>query len=180
MLNHIMLDIETLSTDSYGVITSISAVQFDLATCEIGSTFETALNIKEQLDVGCVIDNATVAWWFSQDAEAINATFRLQRLSVASALHSLNDWINLLKLKNADVKLWGNGCTFDNVMVRNLYKKTGIEFVLPFWCDNDVRTLVTLSGINVKDFKFDGTKHYGIDDCKHQIKYCNAAYKALK
>ena len=175
-----MLDIETLSTDSYGVITSISAVQFDIVTGQVFSTFEVALDIKEQLDLGSVIDASTVSWWFSQDEKAILATFRLQRVSVLSALTSFNEWINSLKLKNNDVKLWGNGCVFDNVMVRNLYKKAGIEFVLPFWCDTDVRTLVALSGINVKDFKFEGTKHYGIDDCKHQIKYCHAAYKELK
>jgi hypothetical protein len=57
-------------------------------------------------------------------------------------------------------------CTFDNVMVRNLYKRHNVDFILPYWCDTDVRTLVTLANIDTRDFPFKGIKHYGIDDCK--------------
>jgi len=178
-MKDIMLDIETLSTDSYGVVTSISAVQFDLETGEFGEEFEIALSLTEQLANGFKIDSPTVAWWFSQDSEAIKATFRLPRSDVKFALLAFNNWINSLGLKNNDIKLWGNGCTFDNVMVRNLYKSFNIDFAIPFWADTDVRTLVYLAKINPKDFKFEGITHYGIDDCKHQIKYCHSAYKVL-
>ena len=178
-MNHVMLDIETLSANSNGVVTTISAVQFDLLTGEIGRSFEIALNIKEQVDCGGIIDIPTVTWWFSQDIAAITAMLRLQKVDVALGLLQLNNWFSSLGIPVKDIKLWGNGVSFDNVMVRNLYKRHEIDFILPYWCDNDVRTLVTLGNINTRDFKFEGIKHYGIDDCKHQINYCVAAYKGL-
>lgn len=178
-MKHIMMDIETLSTDSYGVVTTISAVQFDLETGKTGKTFEIGLDIKEQVANGAIIDTDTVVWWMSQDQEAIKAMLRISKINVKSALYTFNDWIKSLNLPLNDIKLWGNGVSFDNVMVRNLYKKTNIEFALPYWCDNDVRTLVTLGNIDTRNYKFDGIKHNGIDDCKHQIKYCHAAYKGL-
>jgi hypothetical protein len=178
-MNHIMMDIETFGTDSNSVILSISAVEFDLVTGEVGKTFEVAMDVQEQLRYGRIIEPDTVAWWMGQSKEAINATFRLNRISVVKALNDFNQWIKDLGVPAKDIKLWGNGVGFDCILTRNLYKAAGVEFILPYWCDNDVRTLVTLGGIDTRNFEFVGTKHYGIDDCKHQIKYCCTAYKGL-
>lgn len=174
-----MMDIETLSTSSNAIVTTISAVEFDLITGEMGKEFEVALDTKEQLDRGGVLDASTVVWWLNQEEEAILSMLKVPKKSLNSALLSFNDWLNGLECPNKDLKLWGNGVGFDNVIVRNLYRNSGIEFVLPYWCDNDVRTLVTLGNIDTRNFKFEGIKHYGIDDCKHQIKYCHAAYKGM-
>ena len=174
-----MMDIETLSTDSNGVITTISAVQFNLESGKMGKTFETAIEIKPQVDAGAVIDIDTVVWWMSQDEEAIKAMLRIKKVSVFKALTDFNAWIVSLGFPLNNMKLWGNGVSFDNVMVRNIYKRHDIEFILPYWCDNDVRTLVTIGNIDTRNFKFEGIKHNGIDDCRHQIKYCYAAYKGL-
>lgn len=178
-MKHIMLDIETLSTNSNGVITTISAVQFNLESGTIGKSFEIAIDIKEQVANGAVVDIDTVVWWMSQSNEAIASMLRLKKTSVALALLQFNQWIKDLGYAINDMKLWGNGCTFDNVMVRNLYKRHNADFILPYWCDIDVRTLVTLANIDTRDFPFKGVKHYGIDDCKHQINYCMEAYKTL-
>ena len=48
--------------------------------------------------------------------------------------------------------------------------------ILPYWCDRDVRTIVSLGKIDTRDFKFTGVKHSTIDDCLHQINYCKVAY----
>lgn len=178
-MRHVMMDIETLSTNSNGVITTISAVQFDLETGSIGKEFEIAIKVPQQVEKGAVIDIDTVSWWFSQDTKAIIAMLRLSKQDVEFALLAFNNWLKSLEQPVNEMKLWGNGVSFDNVMVRNLYKRHKIEFALPYWCDNDVRTLVTLGNIDARNFKFEGVKHYGIDDCKHQIKYCHTAYKGL-
>ena len=178
-MKHIMVDIETLSTNSNGVVTTISAVEFELETGKTGVEFEIAIDIKEQINAGAIIDIDTVVWWFSQDEEAIKSMLRLKKFKVDIALQLFNDWFDQIDTSNNDIKLWGNGVSFDNVMIRNLYKRHDIEFALPFWCDNDVRTLVTLGNIDTRSFDFKGIKHRGIDDCKHQVNYCHAAYKAL-
>lgn len=178
-MNHVMIDLETLGVASNSVITTISAVQFDLATGELGKEFEIALNIQEQVDNGGIIDMDTIVWWFSQDEEAIKSLFKLKKTSVLTALIAFDEYLKSLNIPLNNIKLWGNGVGFDNVILRNLYSRHHRLFSLPYWCDNDVRTLVTLGNIDTRDFKFEGIKHYGIDDCKHQIKYCVVAYKGL-
>jgi exodeoxyribonuclease VIII len=65
------------------------------------------------------------------------------------------------------------------VILRNLYKRCGFEFPTPFWSDRDVRTLVDIGDVDTSQYKFEGVKHRGIDDCKHQIKYCIDAMRKL-
>lgn len=178
-MRDVMLDIETLGTDSNSVVISISAVNFDLTTGESGKTFEVRLDTMEQVLTGGIVDSNTAAWWFSQDAEAISALLKIEKVSVIKGLISFNSWLDSLVFPNKEIKLWGNGSSFDNLLVRNLYKRHEIDFTLPYWCDNDVRTLVTLSNIDTRDFHFEGIKHKGIDDCLHQIRYCHIGYKEL-
>ncbi len=180
-MNHIMMDIETLSTDSSGAILSISAVLFSLETGSIGKIFNVFIDIKEQVKEGAVVDRETLTWWSRpENVSTFEKAVSSQKQGVKDALVSFNNWIKSLDIEVNNIKLWGNGYGFDNVLVRNLYKRSGIEFIVPFWCDNDVRTLVTLANIDTRDFKFEGIKHNGLDDCRHQIKYCHTAYKLLR
>ncbi len=162
-----MLDIETFGVDSNSVVVSISAVVFDRESGENGATFEIGVDIKEQLDNGAVIDGDTIMWWLGQNDDARNQLTRMKKRSVGTALKKFTKFC-----AEHDVKcLWGNGATFDNVIVRNLYKRHGYEFPTPFWSDRDVRTAVDLNNIDTREFEFVGTKHNGLDDCRHQIKY---------
>ncbi len=171
-MKDIMLDIETLSTDSNAAVLSISAVQFDLQTGDVGSEFEIALKLGQQQLNGAVIDGDTVMWWFNQEDKAIKSITSMRPVGVGNALDQFNEWIENLGPKLNDMNLWGNGSNFDCVITRNLYKRQGKKFILPYWCDKDVRTVVNLLDIDTRDYAFKGVKHNGIDDCKHQINYC--------
>lgn len=173
-MNHIMLDIETYGTSSNAVVVSISAVIFDMKTGEIGEEFEIGLDINEQVIKGGIIDQETIDWWDKQSGEAKSELNRLLKEPVYDALTSFNNFISRNFTAPSKIKLWGNGATFDNVIVRNLYERQGIVFKIPYYADMDVRTLVYLNKINTRGFTFDGIKHRGIDDCKHQIKYCTS------
>lgn len=169
---HIMLDLETMGVNADALITTISAVGFDLWTGQCFEEFEIALNWEEQIAKNAKMDASTVQWWLKQSKEAQEMMMLLPTQPVCTALTSFNAWIERICPNVKEVKLWGNGVTFDNAILRNLYKRHNLDFVLPYYCDNDVRTLVTLKGINPKDYEFKGIKHRGIDDCKHQIFYC--------
>ncbi len=178
-MNHIMIDLETMGTGSNAVVVSISAVIFDMATGEIGESFEAGLEITNQKDMGGEIDADTVNWWNNQDQDARDELERLRKIPVDDALALLNDWVKQNFKAPSRIKLWGNGATFDNVIIRNLFKRYDTEFAIPYYCDKDVRTLTYLTKINPRSFEFEGVKHRGIDDCKHQIKYCVAGYKKI-
>lgn len=167
-MTDIMVDLETLGTDSNAVIVSISAVQFDMNTGEVGKQFEIGVDLKEQIAKGAIIDVDTVMWWLEQSKEAQQQLTKLKRVSVDTVLKSFNHFIDDCKAKT----MWGNGATFDNVIIRNLYKRHDHYFKLPFWVDRCVRTHVDGNNIDTRDYKFVGIKHRGIDDCLHQIKYC--------
>jgi len=171
-MKNIMLDLETMGTNNDALVTTINAVQFDLETGETFKEFEIGIEWEEQIRHGAKIDALTVQWWLSQSKEAQNTMMRLDKVSVVTALIAFNNWIDDNFSNKNNTALWGNGASFDNVILRNLYIRHNIEFVLPYWCDMDVRTLVKLKKINTRDFKFQGIKHRGIDDCKHQINYC--------
>ena len=178
-MNHIMLDIETLGTNNNSLVVSISAVQFDMSSNEIGDKFEIGLNKEQQLEKGAVIDQSTVDWWEKQSDEAKNMLDRLEKVDVDIALNEFNNWIKRNHKAPSKIKLWGNGATFDNVIVRNLFARHGIDFVVPYYADKDVRTLAYVAKVNTFACKFEGVKHNGIDDCLHQIKYCQAGYQKI-
>lgn len=178
-MNHLMIDLETLGTSSNAVVVSISAVVFDMSTGEIGEEFEIGLDKDQQLLKGGVIDEDTVNWWAEQSDEAKAELERLVKIDVDEALNSFATWLKNQFKAPSKVKMWGNGATFDNVIVRNLFERHGIKIPIPYYCDKDVRTLTYLTKTQPKKYEFTGVKHRGIDDCKHQIKYCCDAYASV-
>ena len=167
-----MLDLETLGTGSNAVIVSISAVVFNRATGETGAEFEVGVNLDEQIAKGATIDGSTVMWWLSQDKEAQNELTRLMPLRVDEALDRYDAFV----LQSGITNVWGNGATFDNVILSNLFKRHDKKYPTPFWADRCVRTFVDLSNIDKSQIPFEGIPHRGIDDCKHQIRYMGLGF----
>ena len=128
-MNHVMLDIETLGTNNNALVVSISAVQFDMSSNEIGDKFEIGLNKEQQLEKGAVVDQSTVDWWEQQSEEAKQMLNRLQKVDVDFALNSFNDWIKKNHKAPSKIKLWGNGATFDNVVKTTCFIADMKEFV---------------------------------------------------
>lgn len=181
MNTHVMLDIETLGTDSKSLVLSISAVEFTLGG-ETGRKFEMALPVLEQLlHHEVVVDMSTICWWKTQNEEAKREIKRLKPAkTVVQALIAFNMFLEQF---GKNVSIWGNGATFDNTIVRNLYKSFNVDFIVPFWCDKDVRTIVSLidyETVNKRAGKFNGIKHRGIDDCLHQVKLVAEGLKFIK
>ena len=172
-MTDIMIDIETFGTDSNSVVVSISAVKFNREGV-IGETFEMAPSILEQLLVkGTVMDLDTIEWWQTQNDEAKKSLTGIKTRSVPFVLNALSEYLT----EESGYNLWGNGSVFDNVITENLFKRHGVTFPVGFWAHRDVRTLVDIAGINKEDYVFEGIKHNGLDDCRHQIKFCLEAFK---
>lgn len=180
MTTHIMLDIETLGTGSNSLVLSIGAVEFSLS----GATFRqfsVNLPILEQIINPTVeVDIDTIKWWKAQSEEAKKALLNKKPCkSVKEGLKAFHDFIKAFE----NPVIWGNGCAFDNVILRNLFKSFNLEFPTPFWTDMDVRTIVNVydyERVNQLAGKFEGTKHDAIADCLHQVKLVSNGYKLLR
>ncbi len=101
---------------------------------------------------------------------------------LSTALCWLSDFI-VKHAKPRFVQVWGNGASFDCVILRNSYALTGQEAPWQWWNDRDVRTVVEMGkaiGFDPKrDMPFEGTRHSALDDAIHQAKYVSAIWQKL-
>lgn len=178
-MNHIMLDIETLGTSSNAVITSIGATFFNPLTGDNGAQFYAVVNPQSCVDIGMSVDISTIMWWMRQDDEARKHLYGAEKSDrIEDVLKDFTHWI----ISNSDSppKVWGNGCTFDNVILSNAYNKLGVIRPWKYNGDMDVRTIVEIGrtcGIDPKThIQFGGVKHNALHDAIHQAKYVSAIW----
>lgn len=181
-MNNLMIDLETMGNKPNAPIISIGAVFFDPSTGELGPEFYRVVSLKSAIAGGAVPDPETIIWWMRQSEGARMAICDEDATTISATLIKLNTFI----LDNSDidkVQVWGNGATFDNVILRSSYDRELIPCMWKFWNDRDVRTIVELGrqiGINPRrDIPFEGDMHNALADAKHQAKYVSAIWKHL-
>lgn len=172
-MEHLMIDIETLGNKSFSIITSISAVFFDIKTGNIGNQFNVNIDIQSSLNYGLKPTGSTIKWWLQQSREASSKMFE-DTVALPKAIELFYDFCKLY-----DFHPWGNSARFDLGLLDNAFSICGYELPWKFWKELDVRTMVFLNPNPKNQTPFDGIAHYGIDDCKHQIKYVCEIYKSL-
>lgn len=174
---HIVLDLETLSTKPNAVVIAIGAVALD-AKGDFASEFHIAVAAKSQ-PLGH-IDADTITWWARQSAEAQAASLcATVTVSASLALLLFNQWMQE-HTERKTVKVWGNGCSFDNVILGSLYSQLNL-FNLPqpwsYWNDRDMRTILDLHP-DAKDIgPFEGIKHHALHDARHEAKQLGKALR---
>lgn len=181
-MNHLMIDLETMGTKPNAAIVAIGAVFFDPQSGELGPEFYTAVNLASAMEQGAVPDGDTIVWWLKQSPEARSAICVDDALPIAAALSELSHFIN----RNTDpkyLKVWGNGATFDNIILRGAYERSGQTCPWKFFNDSDVRTIVLMGrqmGFDPKrEMPFDGVVHNALADAQHQAKYVSAIWQRL-
>jgi len=176
-MKHIMIDIETLGTQSNSVITEIAAVIFDIETGKTGSSIHLFVDPQSCVDIGLKANMDTIMWWMEQDDSARKNFATPDKMRIESALSRLSAWIKVYC--EDEVIPWGNSARFDLGLLSDAYNAVNRDIPWKFWNERCLRTLVSFKP-SVKDFtSFTGTRHNAIDDCKHQIKYCVETYKSL-
>ncbi len=175
---HIMVDLETLGVEVDSVIVSISAVTFSLGKESVTNGFEANVDIQSSLDNGRKIYGDTLSWWMSQEKEALGKTFnnKKEKHSIHASLNTFKWWLSKQTEDLNNLYIWGNSNRVDLGMLAYKNPNPGWHH----WNERDVRTLVSLAPQFKKEEPFVGTKHYGIDDCKHQIKYVKKTWDYLK
>ncbi|MDN0096225.1 3'-5' exonuclease [Yersinia rohdei] len=170
-MKDIMIDIETLGTTYGCAVLSIGAVRFDRNTGEIGDKFYASMG--QQAQKYGHASQATLDWWDQQSPEAKEAAFSGTEdpVTVANTLASGIDKNDLV---------WGNGSIFDITILESWFSSVNVAVPWKFWNVRDVRTIVDLSPLNVKDFIREGVHHNALDDAIHQAKYVSAMIQSLR
>jgi hypothetical protein len=171
---HLMLDIETMGSESYSAIVSIAAVEFDIETGETGQTFKQNIFLDSCLKAGLNVDGNTIMWWMSQSDEARNSLVGIGISNLESALKSFSEFFHW------DYCVWGNSARFDCGILQNAYNKVGKKIPWDFRKERCVRTLVSFNPELKASIERDGVAHDALDDCLYQIKYCTAIWNSLK
>ena len=167
---HIMIDLETMGTRPDAPIIAIGAVAFDAEG--IGREFYENVDLGSAVNSGAKIDANTVMWWMQQSDEARAALVgKEEQYSITGALVEFSKWMCLDDISG----VWGNGATFDNVILRESYLRAAVMCPWPFWKDKCYRTVkgaypdVTLERT--------GTHHNALDDARTQAEHLVAINK---
>ncbi|EFD5004417.1 exonuclease [Escherichia coli] len=176
--HHLMIDLETMGTDPDAQIASIGAVFFDPNNGETGPEFSKTIDMKTG---GGTVNISTIEWWLQQSSYA-RAAILTDKIPMDDALLQFREFIN----ENSGeffVQVWGNGATFDNVILRRSYERQDIPCPWRHTNDRDVRTIVALGLVIDFDARsiiaFEGERHNALHDARYQAKYVSAIWQKL-
>jgi len=182
-MNNVMIDLESLGQEPGNVIVTLSAVQFDITTGDIGKVFHESISIEDSLKEGLTIDPSTVMWWMTQNENARMQMVETQNNpdSLVEVLNKFATWLNHLPhatvrelYRKSDIVMWGRGPRFDMGLLSYAYKLIGYKKTP--WDFRKERCVRTYESI-CPDIKIEydknriGVLHNGVDDAKHEIKY---------
>jgi len=170
-LRDVMIDLETMGTKPDAPIVSIGAVLFDPRrgkTCS--KTFYEELDWENQ---DRIISLDTKRWWAKQSTAARECLFGMEELP--DVLGKFSEWLP------GDVKVWGNGPTFDISILENAYHQSDLKIPWKHWNVRDCRTIKDLyeSARGGFDGKVSGTAHNALDDARHQAEYVSMMWNSL-
>ncbi|EER5730212.1 exonuclease [Escherichia coli] len=176
--HHLMIDLETMGKNPDAPINAIAGKFFDPATGEMGPEFSKTIDLET---AGGVIERDTIKWWLKQSREAQSAILT-DEIPLDDALLQFREFID----ENSGeffVQVWGNGATFDNVILRRSYERQGIPCPWRYTNDRDVRTMVALGLVMDFDARttipFEGEHHNALHDTRYQAKYVSAIWQKL-
>jgi len=177
MLEHVMCDLETLGTGPESVILSIGAIAFDPDSGTLGPKFYQALDLDTSARYGR-LDTDTILWWMKQSDEARQVFSDPDRKPLPDTLSAFTKWLGqATTCPEGEVKLWGNGSDFDNVILSRAYYNCDIPAPWKFYNNRCYRTLKSL--VPATKLLRTGTHHNALDDAISQAQHLLVLWEAL-
>lgn len=176
MLDHVMIDIETLGTGHGAAILSIGAVKFNLVPEHKDDdtavdTFYCGVDLKDAVRWGGKIDADTVRWWMLQEPAAREKAFGGKE-TVINSIRQLNDFVN------GCLTFWANPPSFDLSILRAAAKRCGIDVSWSHRQERCYRTLASTVGKNIPRI-VSALKHDPLVDCLAQVAHLNRVFDSL-
>ena len=161
---NVMIDLETMGTNNNAAIIAIGAVTFDFEG-NIGPTFYETIDLASSVENGGVMDASTVLWWMKQSGDA-RKEFEREGLLEYVVLEHFQEFLAQF---GSDVKVWGNGASFDNVILANAYTRWVMDKPWQYYNDRCYRTMKGLHPEIMMERE--GTHHNALADAISQAKH---------
>ena len=176
-----VIDLETYGTRPDAPIKAIGIYLFNAVTGDQGellddtvitkvdNTFERiqragGLNLRVDL-IGTpkgltgTLDVATFEWWLKQTPEAQQALLEIPNFPLLDVMITV---ASFLRVNSHITRFWGNGPSFDNVLLRSAFERVGIAYPLSFRTDRCVRTIVDIAATITSEDPFANVPAVGI------------------
>lgn len=193
VFRHIMVDLETLSTDPKALVLSIGLVSFldsyvytkDDSQALVSTSWETE-NDNENFYYGVLsqvgqeerhISESTLSWWEEQESSAreVLTESKSKQTSVVDDLEKvyafLKDQHQSLDGDKNYLVLWANGASFDHPIIKSLFIDNGFSELSRIWSykhDACYRTMLNAYKIPDAEYPPMGTHHNALDDARFQ------------
>lgn len=161
----VMVDLETMGTGPLAPIVAIGAVLLDPIDGTMGARFYTAVDLASSVETGAVIDPSTVLWWLRQGDEARAAIAQDGAVDISHALVDFHNWL-ATHSNPQRVRVWGNGASFDNVILAQAYRMAKLPVPWRYTNDRCYRT-IKAQHPDVP-LQRTGTHHNALDDAETQ------------
>lgn len=180
---HIMVDIETLGISTDATIVQIAAVNFNIKTGEVHSTFNEIQDIGEIESMS--VEGNTLQWWLETNPKLLSKL--ITNPTTSNLLKKFHSWLSSQGDKSSRY-MWGNGILFDNNIIRHQLGSAGLDYPINYDKDRDVRTILQLAAdklnITVTELKnmtrdHSLVDHDAINDVHNQIYSVVFAYNTI-
>lgn len=170
-MKRLMVDIEAMDSGNNAVVLSIGAKEFDPELYDKGWTGrEFYVVAKQDLQVMVwerTVSSQTAQWWTEQSEDARAVFMDPSAVMLDRALAKFGEWI-----AGQHIQVWGNGATYDNVVLRNAYAAVGQPCPWGFREDMCFRTLKNFNVALGSGEGLERTGHHNaLADAKYQAWY---------
>jgi exodeoxyribonuclease VIII len=171
-----MLDLETLASSPRAAICAIGAVRFDLNELKLGEEFYRVIDLVSLKKFGFEFDPETFYWWMEQGQEARKIFDKTtEKVGIKKALAEFTYFV---KASDDSVPLiWGNGASFDNVILSHAYEICGNPRPWSHKQDVCYRTIRKMFPHTAVE---EGVAHNALQDAKNQALTMIQIFSAFK
>lgn len=161
-----MLDLETMDTRPSAAIVAIGCVAFDLEDRKIGAEFYRTVDLGTSVAEGGTLDADTIMWWLRQSDPARDR-LSVDPQPIQLALADFSHFVLSQVQDKGDVRMWGNGADFDNVILGNAFRRIDRS---PPWTFRNNRCYRTVRAAHptVLNMPRNGVHHNALDDAAWQ------------
>jgi len=162
--NHVMLKLETASTEYDAGILCISAIKFNMDTTTESEEFVVYINPESLKFFGLSVTKETLMW-VKENRPEVWKSCRESDNDVETAMTLLSEFLSPSTV--TDNEIWGNGIDFVFPVLKTSFHVAGLTLPYKFYKSRDLRTVLSLTGTNAKDF-LDNSQS-PLEICRQQI-----------